>query len=408
MKILELLLPKNLKDKDLSPKTVKKIDNLQQRMNKYVDKISDPTTSKQGKDFLKAKLKSDYEELKGIIEDTINEHVVKHGSGYRLVSKKGKNLGDFKSKKAAGKHEGEVEWFKAHPKESINEGDVIPFKKPTAPISGQIFSGSTYFMDKYAIKAIQKAGLKILSAGGPNDGDTTGKDITDYGHDEDIREIRVEGPQDKIQKVDAYLCRAAEMSGDEEAYGGSYPASDLGESDLPPVEPIQPTEAFEVYDPKTNKVVGGPYASRSRARARADKLDNAYGAYRYRVRRVGSSLTESVNKLPLTDGDFEIVKQVMSHPIPAVIAPIYLQEILDDDEFSAMLQEWEETSPAMDVRPHVVEWFKRVMPDQMHRFLNNEQTMKQKMGLQSVIHGYEPDDYHGAAEESSGNAYGRY
>ena len=303
MKILELLLPKNLKDKDLSPKTAKKIDNLQQRMNKYVDKISDPTTSKQGKDFLKAKLKSDYEELKDIIEDTINEHIVKHGGGYRLLSKKGKNLGDFKSKKAAGKHEGEVEWFKAHPKESV---------------------------------------------------------------------------------------------------------------ELPPVEPIAPLPTYEVVDSRTGKVMGKPYTSKSRARARADKLDNDYGAYRYKVRKVGSDfmienqLNEAVHRLPLTDGDFEIVKQVMSHPIPAVIAPIYLQEILDDDEFSAMLQEWEETSPAMDVRPHVVEWFKRVMPDQMHRFLNNEQTMKQKMGLQSVIHGYEPDDYHGASEESSGNAYGRY
>ena len=119
-------------------------------------------------------------------------------------------------------------------------------------------------------------------------------------------------------------------------------------------------------------------------------------------------VTEAVNKLPLTDSDFDLVKQVMSHPIPAIVAPIYLQEILDDDEFTSMLQEWEETSPAMDVRPHVVEWFKRVMPDQMHRFLNNEQTMKQKMGLQSVIHGYEPDDYHTSAAESSGNAYGRY
>ena len=243
MKILELLLPKNLKDKDLSPRTAKKIDNLQQRMNKYVDKISDTTTSKQGKDFLKAKLKSDYEELKGIIEDNINEHIVKHGSGYRLLSKKGKNLGDFKSKKAAGKHEGEVEYFKSHPNESV---------------------------------------------------------------DENVK------------------------------------------------------------------------------------------------------LKEAVHKLPLTEEDFELVKTLMSHPIPAIVAPIYLQEILDDDEFTSMLQEWEETSPAMDVRPHVVEWFKRVMPDQMHRFLNNEQTMKQKMGLQSVIHGYEPDDYHTSAAESSGNAYGRY
>jgi Zn-dependent peptidase ImmA (M78 family) len=49
-------------------------------------------------------------------EEPVDEHIVKHGSGYRLLSKKGKNLGTFKSKAAAAKHEGEVEWFKAHPK----------------------------------------------------------------------------------------------------------------------------------------------------------------------------------------------------------------------------------------------------------------------------------------------------
>ena len=43
----------------------------------------------------------------------VNEHIVKHGSGYRLVSKKsGKNLGDFPTRAAAEKHEREVEYFK--------------------------------------------------------------------------------------------------------------------------------------------------------------------------------------------------------------------------------------------------------------------------------------------------------
>ena len=51
----------------------------------------------------------------------VHEHIVKQGSGYRLVSHKGKNLGDFSSKAAAAKHEGEVEWFKKHKTESVNE-----------------------------------------------------------------------------------------------------------------------------------------------------------------------------------------------------------------------------------------------------------------------------------------------
>jgi hypothetical protein len=49
-------------------------------------------------------------------EGTVDEHIVKHGSGYRLLSHTGKNLGTFKSKAAAAKHEGEVEYFKSHPK----------------------------------------------------------------------------------------------------------------------------------------------------------------------------------------------------------------------------------------------------------------------------------------------------
>lgn len=44
-----------------------------------------------------------------------NEHIVRLSSGkFRLLSHKGKNLGTFDSHRAAAKHEGEVEYFKAH------------------------------------------------------------------------------------------------------------------------------------------------------------------------------------------------------------------------------------------------------------------------------------------------------
>ena len=42
----------------------------------------------------------------------LREIIHKTASGYRLVSHKGKNLGDFDSKAAAEKHEREVEYFK--------------------------------------------------------------------------------------------------------------------------------------------------------------------------------------------------------------------------------------------------------------------------------------------------------
>lgn len=257
MRILEILLPKSVRDKDISPKHVERIDLLQKRMDRYVDKIGDSATSAKGREFLKAKLKDDYDELRNVIKDAIAEDA------------------------------------------------------------------------------------------------------------------------------------------------------------LPPIEPIQPVDAFEIVDSKTGKVVGKPYSSRSRARARVDRLDNEYGAYRYKVRRVGSSfmiegqLNEAVHKLPLTEEDFELVKTLMSRPIPAVIAPIYIQEIIDDDEFNGMLNEFADTNPGMDIRPHVVDWIKRIMPDQMYRFDHSGATMKQKLGQTSVIHGYDPEQYHGSNDPITGNAYGR-
>lgn len=43
---------------------------------------------------------------------------------------------------------------------------------------------------------------------------------------------------------------------------------------------------YEIVDRHTGLVVSKPYTSRSRARHRADRLDNEYGAYRYYVREV--------------------------------------------------------------------------------------------------------------------------
>lgn len=49
----------------------------------------------------------------------VAEHIVKHGGGYRILSKKtGKNMGTFPSKSAAEKHEREIQYFK-HMGESV-------------------------------------------------------------------------------------------------------------------------------------------------------------------------------------------------------------------------------------------------------------------------------------------------
>lgn len=43
---------------------------------------------------------------------------------------------------------------------------------------------------------------------------------------------------------------------------------------------------YEVIDPRDGNRVVGKYKSASRARSKRDALDNKYGAYRYRVRKV--------------------------------------------------------------------------------------------------------------------------
>lgn len=43
---------------------------------------------------------------------------------------------------------------------------------------------------------------------------------------------------------------------------------------------------YVIIDRHTMLQVGRPYTNRSRARARVDKLDNQYGAYRYSVHTV--------------------------------------------------------------------------------------------------------------------------
>lgn len=121
------------------------------------------------------------------------------------------------------------------------------------------------------------------------------------------------------------------------------------------------------------------------------------------------AIAEAVNKLPLTEEDFDLVKQLMERPIPAVVAPIYISEIINDDELNDQIRSLEENEPNRDVRPIIAEWFERVMPDQMYRFRPKEE-LKGKPGNFSVIHGYS-DHIHAAGSltgtaQTGNNAYG--
>lgn len=67
----------------------------------------------------------------------LGEHIVKHGSQYRLLSKHGnKNLGTFPTKAAAEKHEREVQYFK-HAGESVEEGKGTSVKAWAAQVRNE-------------------------------------------------------------------------------------------------------------------------------------------------------------------------------------------------------------------------------------------------------------------------------
>ena len=179
---------------------------------------------------------------------------------------------------------------------------------------------------------------------------------------------------------------------------------------LPHIHKIaeEATEKYEVFDRRSGEKVSGPYANRKRASTTADKKDLEYGAIRYGYRPVKNRISEAVTKLPLTPKDFDLVKKMFERPIPAAIAPIFISEIIEDDELNAELDILEETDPGRDVRPLIAEWFRRVMPDQMHQLTDEEVPQRQKEGVMSVIHGYDSHFYKGTNDPVTGNAYGSY
>lgn len=172
---------------------------------------------------------------------------------------------------------------------------------------------------------------------------------------------------------------------------------------------------YELYDRRTGQKVGKNCTTKNGARNAVDRLDNAYGGYRYGYREIlvkpsiprTPNINEAVHKLPLIEDDYDKIKELMEKPIPAAMARIYIHEVIVDDEFDDMLQSLEESDPNRDIRPLIAEWMNRVMPDQMYRFGIGEQTQEQKDGRFSLIHGYDPHEYHGQSMETSGNAYGK-
>lgn len=103
-----------------------------------------------------------------------------------------------------------------------------------------------------------------------------------------------------------------------------------------------------------------------------------------------TTLNESVHTIPLTEKQFDELKERMSIPIPAEIAMIALSDILESDDLSADFISTSQRNPNQDVRPIVANWLKLNMPTEMHRFNGVEDQEYLQYGLYSTLHGYPP------------------
>lgn len=119
-------------------------------------------------------------------------------------------------------------------------------------------------------------------------------------------------------------------------------------------------------------------------------------------------VAEAIHKCPLTEKDFDLVKKLMEKPIPAVIASIYIHEIIEDDELNDQLKILEDSEPNRDIRPLIAEWFERVMPDQMYRFTDDVPDYNQQKGMTSVIHGFDSKSFRSRNDSEQSEPNGRY
>jgi hypothetical protein len=154
----------------------------------------------------------------------------------------------------------------------------------------------------------------------------------------------------------------------------------------------------KLSDPLTSKVSKG--FLKLQLKDKCDELKDILGSV--------NIVTEAIYKLPLSHKDFEILKELLNRPIPAIIAHIYILDVINDDELNDQISSIEVTQPNRDIRPLIVDWVKRVMPDQMYHFDDNLPNLAQKNGALSPIHGYDSGMYKGTNDPITGNAYGSY
>ena len=121
-----------------------------------------------------------------------------------------------------------------------------------------------------------------------------------------------------------------------------------------------------------------------------------------------TTVTEATHRIPITDKDFDHFRETLSKPIPAAVADIYLQDLIEDDELMAELAILADTEPSRDVRPIAILWFKQTLPDQIERLMQKEYHPNPKTGMLSPIHGLDPHEYKSESNPITGNAFGKF
>jgi len=308
-------------------------------MDSYVDRIMNPNTSKAGKGFLKAKLRSDLEELKDALPEAIAENI-------RLNEL-------FKKPK-------DWEWDHTGPSRATADfrvGDVpYTFSSTLMDASTKTWDvlfradSSEYFPDEYGMLGTGNAPAVFSTVV-----DMLGNFLDQY-----------KGQVDRLY-----------FSADE-------PSRD------------------KLYRHMIKRLLPGAQVKHNGY----DFLVTLPHAIKKEPEK--EKISEAITKLPLSTDDFELVKRFMERPIPAAIAPIYIHQIIEDDELRDQLSALEEEQPGLDVRPLIAEWFNRVMPDQMYRFTGDVPNEAQKNGVLSLIHGYDSKEYKGTNDPITGDAYGRF
>jgi len=102
------------------------------------------------------------------------------------------------------------------------------------------------------------------------------------------------------------------------------------------------------------------------------------------------NISEAVQKIPLTDDQFDELRERLQRPIPAEVAAMILHDVLETSDLTEEYTSMAILTPNKDVRPVVAQWLELNMPDQMHRFNGQPRDTSIVHGALSPLHGYPP------------------